>query len=169
MGQGARVGDGRAADAHFCLIEMSEIKYILFDCMETLVDLKILPMTRDYAHWGFVGSGAELYWDDFDQYVEHFKQAKDILNNTAPIYRESTFEDRFKVICDLNPNLRREKKKCEHVVHLLSSNYNKTYFAQCFVKKDVRKILPSITLNNHRLKSVESKVGLKVLTPAKAG
>jgi SSS family solute:Na+ symporter len=30
-------------------------------------------------------------------------------------------------------------------------------------------IIAAFQLNNHRLKSVESKVGLKVLTPAKAG
>ena len=115
--------------------------------METLVDLKILPTTRDYAHWGFVGSGAESFWDDFDQFFEHFKQAKDILNNKLPIYKEDTFEDRFKLICCLNPNLHQDKVKCEHVVQLLSSNYNKTYYSHCFIRDDVRETLTSFKRN----------------------
>ena len=48
---------------------MAAVKYIFFDCMETLVDLHELPSSSDYARWAFQGSGVEGYWRDFEDFL----------------------------------------------------------------------------------------------------
>ena len=123
---------------------MRAIKYILFDCMETLVDLRVLPEPRDYAHWGFNGSGVEHLWSNFDEYFNHYERARRMLICERPMHKEESVEDRFEIICRLNPRINHDETKCNKVVRLLSSNYNTNYYAQCFVKEDVRDALPVI-------------------------
>ena len=43
---------------------MSKLKCILFDCMETVVDVVKIPDIRMYSSFAYFGSGYEDLWSD---------------------------------------------------------------------------------------------------------
>lgn len=87
---------------------MRKIKYLFFDCMETLVDMDNLPETKDCALWSYYGSGVEKYWDDFDHFYKHYINARTALLEKEPDYEESSFFDRFFLICKMNQSIRKK-------------------------------------------------------------
>lgn len=122
---------------------MSEIKYLFFDCMETLVDLTELPALREYALWGFAGSGVEEYWDSFEDFLELYKLAKREISSKLPEHKEYEMFERFEAISRMKmPGC--EEKEIRRVAGKLYENYWKTYFSKCYVKDDVKAVLPEL-------------------------
>lgn len=134
---------------------MSKIKCILFDCMETLIDVTELPTSRDYARWAYDGSGVEGYWNNFDEFFETYIEAKERIIKRLPKNKEHNLIERFEEIALLNfkdnKDIRRE------ISEKLMKNYWKTYTQKCYIKEDVANILP-ILANKYQLGVVSNFV-----------
>jgi len=122
---------------------MGNIKYILFDCMETLIDLTELPALKDYACWTFEGSGVEGYWKDFGEFFEGYLAARETLNEKYGKYREYETIERLRLIVrnkfpGIDPVL------ASDIIGKLNVNYWRTYKSKCYVKDDVKEVLPKL-------------------------
>jgi len=123
---------------------MKNIKYILFDCMETIVDLRQLPGLRDYAFWGFNGSGVEDMWEDFDEFFRYYLLTRSDISARYHKNQEYEMSERFLQIVHLSfPDL--AVSRMENVTKKLSCNYWDNYKAACYVKEDVAAVLPKLT------------------------
>ena len=116
------------------------VDYILFDCMETLIDLYKLPAAEDYAMWAFKGSGVESLWRDFDSFFSCYTAARQDLNASLPTYAESELRGQFFKTLQLDaPQL--DRPGMEHAADMLYRNYWKNYKAGCYVKEEVESAL----------------------------
>ncbi len=122
---------------------MKKAAFILFDCMETLIDLSKLPNLSDYAAWGFFGSGAEELWEDFDGYFRHYLLAKAELSARLPEFADYEMKDRFfQVVRSSFPDM--DFGRAEETAEKLYANYWRNYKAMSYVREDVRRTLPDI-------------------------
>ena len=117
---------------------MSEIKCILFDCMETVVDVFKLPDIRMYAWFAYNGCGYEDLWESFDAFVQEYNTAKNEMENGKSKYEEYNLFNRFSFM--LNQKLA-EKEKIEKALAAISNNYWCNYIANCYVDSDVKAAL----------------------------
>lgn len=124
---------------------MDNIRYILFDCMETLVDLKRLPNIRDYAFWGYDGSGVEDLWKDFDEYFQFYMLARADISSRLHLNQEYDMYERFFHLAKLS-FLDMPFSRMENVAGSLNINYWKNYRTECYVKEDVFSVLPKLAL-----------------------
>lgn len=113
-------------------------KCIMFDCMETLIDMTELPSQRDYALWAFKGSGCEEYFKDFDNFFISFKNARETILSEIPENKEFTFDEQYRYIVEEKID---DKKKQERAVELLLKNFWTNYKKRCFVKKEIKDAL----------------------------
>lgn len=128
---------------------MGKGMFILFDCMETLIDLSKLPNLRDYAAWGFYGSGAEELWEDFDEYFRFYLLAKAELSTHLPELAEYEMKGRFfQVVRSSFPDM--DFGKAEETAEKIHANYWRNYKSMSYVREDVRKVLPELA-NSFRL------------------
>ena len=119
-------------------------EFILFDCMETLIDLHKLPALEDYAGWAYKGSGLEGLWEDFDEFVRAYRLAKDTLSGSLPEYKEYEMMDRFSLLTssslkDAGPGFQKD------AAGRLYDTYWKAYRSECYVRDDVRSGLDSLS------------------------
>lgn len=122
---------------------MQNKKTILLDCMETLIDLHHLPTLQDYAAWAYCGSGAEELWKDFDEFFRYYISAKQELSERLPQHAEYEMKERFQLLVRLSlPGL--PWKAVESTTELLYNNYWRNYRAECFVREDVRTVVPEL-------------------------
>ncbi|MGI6669169.1 MAG: HAD family hydrolase [Acetivibrionales bacterium] len=120
---------------------MNNTEYIFFDCMETLVDLNKLPTLMDYAAWAYDGSGVENLWEDFDEFFRYYLLAKEELAAKLPEHADYDIKERFLHLVRLSlPGMPCEIMDTTAVT--LFENYWRNYKAGCYVKEDVRMILP---------------------------
>lgn len=117
---------------------MSEIKCILFDCMETVVDVYKLPDIRMYAWFAYNGCGYEDLWDSFDAFVQEYNLAKDEMDKGRAKHEEYNLFDRFSFMV---MQKLQDKDKVEKVIAAISKNYWCNYIANCFVDSDVKAAL----------------------------
>lgn len=122
---------------------MGKYIYILFDCMETLVDLTELPTLMKYALWGFEGSGVEKLWDGFESFFEDYKLAKKAISDSFPEYKEYDMYERFELIARTRLP-RHDDGNIQEVTRKLYDNYWKTYISKCYIRDDVRAVLPEL-------------------------
>ncbi len=104
------------------------IRALLFDCMETLVDLDPLPTTEDYARWAFHGSGVESAWDSFEHFLGYYLQARQEVAAALPEYAEDNFLDRCTRLCQLRGTLADPSA----TARTLADHYDKVYRAHGF-------------------------------------
>jgi putative hydrolase of the HAD superfamily len=123
---------------------VNAVKYILFDCMETLVDMDPLPSGEDYALWAFRDSGLEGLWTDFSEFRAGYERARETLNRLHADFTEDSFTDRFTFMCERNPRIGGRDISPQDMAKRLSDRFLKTYYERCFVNEDVRKILPGL-------------------------
>jgi haloacid dehalogenase superfamily, subfamily IA, variant 1 with third motif having Dx(3-4)D or Dx(3-4)E len=115
---------------------MKGIKYILFDCMETIVDLRQLPDLRDYACWGYSGSGVEELWKDFDEYFRFYLLARTDIGSRLHENQEYEMYERFFHIINLSfPDM--PVSRMEQTARRLNDNYWKNYKEKCYIREDV--------------------------------
>ena len=115
---------------------MGNIKYILFDCMETIVDLRQLPNLRDYAFWGYNGSGVDDLWKDFDEYFRFYLLARTDIGSRLHENQEYEMYEMFFHIIKLSfPDML--VSQMERTSRCLSDNYWRNYKEQCYIKDDV--------------------------------
>jgi putative hydrolase of the HAD superfamily len=116
------------------------IKYIFFDCMETLIDMEELPNSKDYAIWSFEGSGWESYWGTFEEYFRDYENAREAIKRSLPEHKEYNLIERFWRIALLKfPN--KTGVEIENITQLLFKNYWHNYKSRCYIKKDVKDTL----------------------------
>lgn len=119
---------------------MSKIKCILFDCMETLIDVTELPTSRDYARWAYDGSGVEQHWENFDEFFKNYIEAKERIIKRLPENKEHNLIERFEEIALLK--FKDNKDIITEISEKLMNTYWKTYTQKCYIKEDVAKVLP---------------------------
>lgn len=117
-----------------------EPEWILFDCMETLIDMEPIPQSSDYAAWAFFGSGVEGVWHDFEQFHTLFEAVMDLLSKEKPGYMEWSSLDRFTAICSNTPGMMPEQ--VASTADCLQHRFFTTYCSKCFVHEDVIETVP---------------------------
>jgi putative hydrolase of the HAD superfamily len=128
---------------------MKKNTFVLFDCMETLIDLRKLPNLSDYAAWGFYGSGAEELWEDFDAYFRNYLLAKAELSARLPEFADYEMKGRFfQTVRSSFPDM--DFGKAEEAAEKLYVNYWRNYKALSYVREDVREVVPELA-NSFRL------------------
>jgi len=119
---------------------MSEYKFILFDCMETLIDMEDLPGEKEYALWALEGSGVETYWKDSEEFVQDFIFIRKLLKERQPCYKEFDIYERFQLIVERKLGSGRSEELAQ-IVGQLVANYWRTYIKMCYLGEDVRETL----------------------------
>ncbi|WP_446897377.1 HAD family hydrolase [Clostridium sp. LBM24168] len=117
---------------------MTNLKCIMFDCMETLIDMIELPDKEDYARWAFDGSGCEKYFKDFDEFYKYYKTAAKCILDRMPDYREYSFKEQYEYIVREKGLDSIEQKE---IVELLLKNYWQNYKRRCYADKMVKETL----------------------------
>ena len=121
----------------------SDIKYIFFDCMETLVDLHELPRDHDYALWAFNGSGVEHYWQDFDDFLKKYNESKIEIASVLDPNEEYEMIRRFEFVVERTDTIDIHLR--HHVTTNLYDTYWSTYKSKCFIKEEILGILLDIS------------------------
>ncbi|MGE5613169.1 MAG: HAD family hydrolase [Bacillota bacterium] len=120
---------------------MNNIEFVFFDCMETLVDLYKLPTIRDYAAWAYDGSGVENLWEDFDEFFRYYILAKEDLAARLPEYADYDMKERFFHLVRLSLT-GMPYEIMDKTAGTLFENYWRNYKAGCYVREDVRLMMP---------------------------
>lgn len=133
---------------------MSPQRVLLFDCMETLIDMKNLPSEKEYARWAFEGSGVEHIWHGFGEFYEHFSGVWKILKTAAPLYKEHSIRERFRLIVEkkLTAEVITNKSAAattdssfmKDIVEKLVKNYWSHYIEQCYIQMEVAENIASL-------------------------
>ena len=119
---------------------MDGYKCILFDCMETLVDLTELPSLRDYALWAFDGSGTEKDWGNFDTFYECYNTARKEISQKLPEHKEYEISERFEAAVRIGfPHA--DGKTLAHIKQSLYDNFWRNYKSRCYVSCEVSGVL----------------------------
>jgi len=123
---------------------MEDIKCVLFDCMETLVDIEGYNLPRDYAFNTFHGSGVEHYWNDFEHFYEGYMEARTALADQLPENKEYSFLSMYRVICESNPRI---GDSAEDAATKLLNNHWENYISGCSVSERVTEALSYVETN----------------------
>lgn len=121
---------------------MSNEKVILFDCMETLIELYELPGEKEYALWAYEDSGMEKTWNGFDEFLEHFCLIRRMLKEKYPHHKEYDIRQRYRLI--IEEKMGREEQSISDILEKLIDNYWNRYKKNCFVKQDVVDVLGAL-------------------------
>jgi len=124
-------------------MELSNLKCILFDCINTVIAMRNQPSVEQMARWSFEGSGCENYWSDFKAFLEDYTTARSEIPKRLPQYREYEFRERLLYICrnslkDIN------QISPEDASEMLYRSCWKRYTGNSYVEGDVRSVLPKI-------------------------
>jgi len=121
-----------------------EFKAILFDCMETLIDVAGASMPlRDYALWAYEGSGLEIFWDGYEDFYRDYKAARDLIAEKLPQHKEYEILERFKQAVRFKFGSGGESR-VEEMSAALYKNFWENYKSKVYVEKDVRDVLPKL-------------------------
>ncbi|MEJ6951688.1 HAD family hydrolase [Natronospora cellulosivora (SeqCode)] len=122
---------------------MFKVKCILFDCMETLIDIKDYPDLSMYASWAYYGSGCEDKWDSFEMFLDEYKKARDYLDNIHKNHKEYNIYNRFRLMID---NVFKDEKEefRKKLFKMITYNYWKNYKSNCFVRPEVKELLKKL-------------------------
>lgn len=119
---------------------MYKVDCILFDCMETLIDIKEYPDLRLYAAWAYHGSNCEDLWDSFEIFLKDYEIAKSFLDEEYKNHQEYNIFDRFKFMIDKRFGKKKEKFR-KDIIEKISFNYWKNYKNNCYVRLEVKELL----------------------------
>ncbi len=122
--------------------KLLNIKWIFFDCMETLVDLTELPKLRDYASWAYHGSGVEEYFKGFEDFFQLYNAARAEIAAKLEEDREYEMLQRLEEIIRIETGIKYKDRT--FVAQSLYHNYWRNYKARCYVKEDVREVLQEL-------------------------
>jgi putative hydrolase of the HAD superfamily len=124
-------------------MSFSNIEYIFFDCMETIVDLYELPLESDYALWAFSGSGVEAYWKDFNEFeMMYVEGKKDHITMLKP-NQEYEMMKRLDLVVERTESIPGISKL--QVTKKLHNNFWHTYKSKCFVDEEIMRVLSELS------------------------
>jgi putative hydrolase of the HAD superfamily len=130
-----------------------KLKYIFFDCMETIVDLHELPSENDYAFWSFSGSGVEGYWADFNDFLLKYMDSKRELNNRMKLNQEYEWIKRLEGVVEKTETIPSSSK--HQAAKQLYDHFWHTYKSKCFIKEEVLAVL-SVLAKHYKLAVVSN-------------
>jgi putative hydrolase of the HAD superfamily len=110
--------------------------------METLVDMDPVPTSKDYAAWSFRDSGVERHWQDFDQFQTLFDKAGKMLSASKAKNEEWSMLDRLQLICSETGVI--EPDRMAAVAGRLEQTFFNAYCARCFLRPDVKEVVPQL-------------------------
>lgn len=117
---------------------------IIFDCMETLIDMHELPGEREYAFWAYAGSGVEHYWEGFEEFYGSFQTMRKTLSERVPYHKEYDIRERFGFI--IGEKIGTERiEETNLVIGKLLKNFWVRYKDRCYVSSDVIHTLECIS------------------------
>lgn len=128
---------------------MDNNKIIIFDCMETLVDMYEIPGEREYAFWAYEGSGVEHYWEGFEEFYGSFQIMRKTLRDRIPYHKEYDMRERYRFIIEKKIGTDR-REETNLIIEKLLRNYWIYYKDRCFVSSDVIHTLERIS-NKYKL------------------
>jgi putative hydrolase of the HAD superfamily len=123
-------------------IFMTRPACILFDCMETVVDILNKPDIRLYCKWAYYGSGYETLWENFDSFVDSYQKVKNDLDSQHREHEEYNLFDRFKRMVE---QVTVKTDETETIVSAISKNYWVNYKRNCFVHDSVKSALYNLS------------------------
>jgi len=118
-------------------------KWIFFDCMETLIDVKVVPDQELYAYWAYSKSGIEFCWPGFDEFLEEYKLASEIIEKKIHPCQEFSLLERFKLMVEGLPGVKNQEE-IEKLANILQDNYWKNYWENCRIEKDLPYVLSEL-------------------------
>lgn len=121
---------------------MEKIKYIFFDCMETLIDMTILPSPNDYAEWAYRGSGVEDNWVDFAEFLKDYLEAKSLITNSLPLHNEFAMRTIFEKMAQA-----KEARSYENIADCLDKRFWENYLSKCYVSPEVKETVVQLSGN----------------------
>lgn len=136
---------------------MEKIKFILFDCMETLIDFTELPGEREYALWSYYGSGVENRWQGFEDFFSIFLEMRQVFHQAIPMHKEYTIIERYEMMVRKYFSARNSKISQEEIIKItqkLCNNFWQNYVQRCFVRAEVENLL----------KNLKNKVGIGIVS-----
>jgi putative hydrolase of the HAD superfamily len=117
---------------------MNNYKCIMFDCMETIIDMTELPKKSDYALWAFEGSKCRKYFRDFNEFYTCYRKADKNILSGIPRYREYDFED---IYVDIMKKRHFDEEKSRELVQDLFGNLWRNYKGRCYVNEEVKEVI----------------------------
>lgn len=118
---------------------MKEFKCLLFDCMETLIDMTEIPSLREYALWAFEGSGNEELWNDFDEFFTDYKIAVELLSERFLNWKEYEMSEIYKYVT--RNKIPEDDMRLKKVITNFSRRYWEKYKSKCYIRDEVRSVL----------------------------
>lgn len=118
------------------------IRLILFDCMETVVDVIKEPGINDYAWWAYNGCGYEDYWAGFESFCHEYSQAKKEIESTIKQYEEYNMNDRFRL---MTKRMGIREPTARTILSALSDNYWANYKSNCYVDISIKSTLDELS------------------------
>lgn len=112
-------------------------KWLLFDCMETIIDFEPLPTREDYFDMGFKGSDLSKTIDR-EIALSHYLDAVDSLNRMHEKHEEYPMALRYEYIVkrlSLDPRFAID----------LNDRFFQTYKSRCLVKDEKRDVLKALS------------------------
>lgn len=122
---------------------MNKIKCLLFDCMETLIDMTEIPSLREYALWAFEGSGNEELWNNFDEFFTDYKNAVEFLSEKFLDFEEYEMSERYKYVT--KNKITEDDITFEKVIRSFSEKYWDRYKSKCYMRDEVRSALINLS------------------------
>ena len=116
-------------------------KWILFDCMETLIDMKTLPKPEDYARWAFEGSEAENMWKGFNEFYWDYKEACEELEKELPRFREYEMKERYARVLSAKANV----SQIDELVKNMDEVFWKKYSGKCYANDSVLEAVEALS------------------------
>lgn len=117
---------------------------ILFDCMETLVDVVEKPELRTYSRWCYDGCGYESLWSSFDNFVEDYRQTRDSMRAKEEKNRELNCLHIYRVMIGRKIS---SQQHADQAANQVLQNYWRNYMKNCYVDDGVKSTLKELSSN----------------------
>lgn len=119
------------------------VKWILFDCMETIIDMKQLPKKEDYALWGFENSINKDLFLDFNSFYKYYCEGRKKIENENEKYYEFEFKELYKIAIQSNIS-NKDELLYNEIINEIHDKFWDMYKKQCYVHDDKRRILEKL-------------------------
>ncbi|HKL11208.1 MAG TPA: HAD family hydrolase [Clostridia bacterium] len=116
-------------------------KWILFDCMETLIDMTDLPKAQDYALWAYEGSEAENLWAGFNEFYTDYRAACVEIEKELPRFREYEMKERYARILSAKAN----KSQLDDLVKNMDDVFWERYSGKCYARESVLEAVDALS------------------------
>lgn len=126
-------------------------KWIVFDCMETLIDMDPIPRGDDYAKWAYEGSYFEKIGLSFEAFNAKFQEVKDNhLQIKGPLVEFNMLERLLEVSCKIAiSNFQNvfDYEQLKHISENLYACFWNRYLNACFMRDDTFYVLEKMKSN----------------------